>query len=670
MSTWTVLAAGALFVLILAFALARTGGRGSWWAAAWVSIYLSGVATALAVDIPAFSAVYPLFGTAFAVCFYAGARRFSDLPLQRWLLPAGAALGVARALLAVTAPFVVTQLTAVAMILASGVASGLELQRTARRLGDAPAARALAAALPAVGIASLIYEVWRDTQLVVPMPTFVWLVVGIIVAGLQFAALFERDGLRVAAERATLAAVVDSVPVGLALVDGERRVRGLNATFRQLTQSDEGAEAAGERLFDRIGAAAALSRDTTADDTEIALGGGRRAISALRAVRAAAGKELGKLWVLRDVTVERRLEEDLRRARHLETIGRLAGGVAHDFNNQLTVVVGHAALLADSFAPSDERRAQLEEIARAAEHCAAITRDLLDYARQTPTRLAAVDLAEVAREAVSQLAATVPPELALRIEVASNAPLAHADRAQVRRVIDNLLANAAAAVGPRGCVTVAIAASQERSGCVELAIADDGPGMSDEVRERVFEPFFTTRREAGGTGLGLSIVYGIVSAHGGDVHVEAGATRGSRFVTTWPVTQQAAPAPRTSRPARDGVRSVLLVEDERAVRELIASALREVGHRVLEFADGESACEVAGRLGAIDVALVDFSLPGVRGDRVIEELHKQCPGVPALLMSGHLDQPSDYAGAFLAKPFRMDELLEALSLTWAPHSRA
>ena len=367
--------------------------------------------------------------------------------------------------------------------------------------------------------------------------------------------------------------------------------------------------------------------------------------------------------MLRDVTIERQLETELRLARQLETVGRLAGGVAHDFNNQLTVVLGNAALLESAFAAEDPRASQLKDIQLAAEHCAAITRDLLAFARQSPSQRGAVDLAELMREAVAQRRRHSPPEVAIRISVKPGVPHAHADRAQLRRVLDNLLANAVEAVSGSGTVEVSVRASQAMAGQLELAVSDDGPGMSDEVRERIFDPFFTTKRDSGGTGLGLAIVHGIVAAHGGAVHVETSPQGGARFVTTWPAssggTERELHGARVIRSAR-GL-SVLVVEDEPGVRRLVAAALRDAGHHVVEFATAEQAeGALSAGLGRIDIAIVDLSLPGKSGAAFIDELAKHRPALPALLMSGHFTPPESSTIPFLAKPFRAQELLAAV----------
>ncbi len=651
MSWPIVLQAGALVLAIVFFSLWRLDRhRGGWWALAWPSLYASGLFFRLSENSDWARPLYPLFGTAFAAFLYAGSRAFANLPRSHGWIAVAIAAGVVRIALVELGSVAATQVGAVLVTSAAALGSAAHIGPPAFRRCGGISERMLAVSLGVLPAASAYFELSRARGESSAEALFIWLIAGAITAALQLAALFEQAARKVFEDRATLEALVDSVPIGLALVDSHGRVTRQNSEFAALS-SLSGGEPAGSL---------ATSDAASELGTEVSVHGNGRAISLQRPVRGAHGEEIGRLWMLRDVTVERRLEEELRRARHLETIGRLAGGVAHDFNNQLTVVLGNTALLEDEFPRGDARAEQLADIARAAEHCAAITRDLLDFARQSPSQRAAIDLGALARETVERLERGKAAGVTLRLSLDAEAPRAHADLTQLRRVLDNMLANALTAVGTRGVIEVAVVASPHIAGQVEMSVADDGPGMSEAVRERVFDPFFTTRRDTGGSGLGLAIVHGIVSAHGGTVHVETSPSGGARFVTSWPAAHGDAPLELRvgAFPAPSRGHAVLLVEDEAGVRRLLATALRGASNRVIEFGDAESALQalVVG-LERIDIAVVDLSLPGQNGDSLIAELRKRRPGLPVLLMSGHVAHPAALDVPFLAKPFRASELL-------------
>ncbi len=691
MSLPLVFGAGGFFLLVAVLVLSRLEPErgGALWAAAWGSLYASGMLFQLSAQLPWLAAFYPICGTLFSGLLYAGACRFAGRSPPRWLAPTVVAVSLARAVVGLALPPLFTQVGGVLTIGGAALGAAWEVSRGAAVRGAGSAERGLAWALPLIAVTAAAYETGRRLGADDGVGLSLWLLTALFVMGLQVAALFERAGRQMARalverdaqaaalqaehrrleeERATLAALVDSVPAGLALVSTDGAVRRFNGELASLlglaadaTTLDRPFAELARRMREQLDGASDF--ELSEDPVELAFEKGRRAISQLRAVHDAAGEVIGQLLVLRDVTSERRLEADLWRARQLETIGRLAGGVAHDFNNQLTVILGNASLLRGSLAPSDPRCAQLEDVERAAEQCAAIARDLLDFARQSPTRPTAVDLAQLFHELAGRSASRLPPGVGVHVEVDAEVPAVLADRVQLERAVQNLVSNAADAVGERGTITLSARVAPDPPLRVELAISDDGKGMDEATRERIFDPFFTTKPPGRGTGLGLGIVYGIVTAHGGTVTVETSPGRGARFVTTWPVAppenprEPGAPAPE---PSSRGSSVALLVEDEAGVRRWVAATLRDAGYRVLEHASAEGALEDLGdELDAVDLGIIDFTLPGMPGVMLIDELRKRRPELPVLLISGRLAPAIDSGIPFLAKPFRGADLLAA-----------
>jgi signal transduction histidine kinase len=352
------------------------------------------------------------------------------------------------------------------------------------------------------------------------------------------------------------------------------------------------------------------------------------------------------------------------RTERLRALGEMAGGVAHDFNNVLAVVVGRAQLLQRQVESSDLRR-QLEIIERVAQDGAQTVRRIQEFARMRRTRpWQRVDLTEVVREVVeatrprwSDQAQARGVTYAMRLDL-SPVPAVIGDAAELREGLLNLLFNALDAMPQGGSLTFSTGIDGDRVVCV---VADTGVGMSDEVRQRCFEPFFTTKAEQG-TGLGLSIAYGIVTRHGGEIEVWSRPSQGSRFTVRLPIGTEM-PPPVTSPPPPRAGRSarILVVEDEASVRDMLADVLSGQGHDVVARADGASALE---RLDGppFDLALVDLSMPGMSGWDVARALRAAQPLVPIALVTGWGDQ-IDFGEArergidyLIAKPFNVDDM--------------
>jgi signal transduction histidine kinase len=371
------------------------------------------------------------------------------------------------------------------------------------------------------------------------------------------------------------------------------------------------------------------------------------------------------------------LEEQLRQAMKMEAVGRLAGGVAHDFNNILTGILGYADLLLRSLPPEDPSRAEIREIASAGERAADLTRQLLAFSRKQLIAPKVLDLNEVLANSQRMLTRIIGEDVRLLFVPGENLGRVRADPGQIEQVLINLAVNARDAMPDGGTLTVETAdavidAAYARTQVgvtpgvyVRLAVSDSGHGMTPEVKAHLFEPFFTTKEKGKGTGLGLSTVYGIVRQNGGFVHVYSEPGRGSTFRIYFPRVEDAADAlPLTAPPtAPRGTETILLVEDEEMVRRLVARVLGELGYRILTAADGGEAQSVSGaEPGRIDLLLTDVIMPGMNGKELFAHLAVARPGLRTLFMSGYTENAIAHHGVldpgtrFLPKPFTIEHL--------------
>jgi two-component system cell cycle sensor histidine kinase/response regulator CckA len=394
------------------------------------------------------------------------------------------------------------------------------------------------------------------------------------------------------------------------------------------------------------------------------------------AVRDGHGEIVGLLGVARDITERRSLEEQLRQSQKMEAVGQLAGGVAHDFNNLLTVIQGSASFLEESLPAPDERRADVEEIQRAAERAAALTRQLLAFSRKQILAVRVLHLGDVVAEVTPMLRRLLGESIDLRTEI-GNRSLTKTDPGQLQQVIINLAVNARDAMAEGGQLTLETADveideafarlhSPIRPGPhVMLAVSDTGHGIDAATQKRIFEPFFTTKPLGQGTGLGLATVYGIVQQTGGTIWVESEVGRGTTFKVYLPKTSDAAlapPAPNAA-PLPDGTESVLLVEDEGTVRQFVHRVLGRRGYNVHVEGDPVKAIEYAEAHGAaIDLILSDVILPHMNGKAMVTRLRQAHPEARVLYMSGYTDHAIVNQGVldpdtpFLQKPFTADAL--------------
>lgn len=538
-------AAAVFFVIGMSLVTFRLGRRegGAEWAAGWVCLYVSGAFAVAAQQWPSFGPLYPLFGTAFAGLLFLGATRFADLAIPRWVIPLIIATGIARALSQPFVSYAAVQGQAFLVLLAGTVGAIWAIRQRRGRADVTIWEIVLCWSLLLIPIA---HGGFAASQLLIgdaTMALVVWLVVGIWVAGLQSGSLLARAAGRAEEARDTLATLVDAVPAGLALGDRDGRIRATNPAFVELLRApnrnslvgrpfDEASSALAEALLDPGDLDLARS-----EHQELRLRDGRIVILDQRAVQGRTGREAGKLWLLRDVTEERRLAEALDRSRRLETLGRLAGGVAHDFNNKLTVILGGAALLRPIVEKAEPRRRErLDDLETAAQYCANLTRDLLDFAKKTPREPRQIAPAEYLNKLADRFQRDMPRGVTLEASIEPDTPSLEADPLQLERVLTNLVYNARDALGSTG--KIEIHARPHGEDTVAITVRDDGPGMDAATSERAFDPFFTTKGPGGGTGLGLAIVFSLVESNGGEVSVETSPGGGAAFLTVWPRFRQ------------------------------------------------------------------------------------------------------------------------------------
>ncbi|PYO71848.1 MAG: hypothetical protein DMD64_13325 [Gemmatimonadetes bacterium] len=387
---------------------------------------------------------------------------------------------------------------------------------------------------------------------------------------------------------------------------------------------------------------------------------------------------LVRVWgTQRDVTEQRQLEEQFRQSQKMEAVGQLAGGIAHDFNNLLTAILGNTQLLLRDLPPGDAKRGDVEEIRKASERAASLTRQLLAYSRRQMLQPEVLNLNGVVAEMDKMLRRLIGEHIALVTVLAPDLGHVRADPNQLEQVIVNLAVNARDAMAQGGTLTIETANvdldatyAQTHLGSVPgpytmLAVTDTGVGMDAGVRAHLFEPFFTTKEVGRGTGLGLATVYGIVKQSDGYISVYSEVGRGSSFKIYLPriATPSDAPVgPQRGRPAR-GNETVLVVEDEPAVLTLSRRALETQGYVVLAASDATAALRIVERHGGtIHLLVTDVVMPGLSGRELADKLAAQRPGIRVLYMSGYpgdavVEHGSLPAGsAFLQKPFSPDSL--------------
>jgi signal transduction histidine kinase len=375
----------------------------------------------------------------------------------------------------------------------------------------------------------------------------------------------------------------------------------------------------------------------------------------------------------------RTLEDQLRQAQKMEAVGQLAGGVAHDFNNMLTAILGYAELLTEQIGPDKPIGADLREIRAAAERAAALTKQLLAFSRKQVLALVPLDLSGVIRNLEPMLRRLIGERIRITTALADGLSPVMADATQLEHLVINLSVNARDAMAHGGVLTLATGnvtldqafavthPGAKAGSYAMLSVADTGIGMPQDVMKRVFEPFYTTKERGHGTGLGLAAVYGTVKQLGGYIGVESLPERGSTFTIYLPTTTR--PIDRSAVSLSDaaprvGTETVLLVEDEAGVRTFVRTVLRRFGYRVLEADSAETALNLVAHVdGPIDLLLTDVVLPGLDGRELALQLTRDRPSLRVLFMSGYASALTTVDGFLLPgahlleKPFTAQALL-------------
>jgi PAS domain S-box-containing protein len=443
--------------------------------------------------------------------------------------------------------------------------------------------------------------------------------------------------------------------------------------------------AARDRLIENLGRATRAGRHLFS--TQIIRGDGLVGPVEVSARATGDSPEAPLVCIVRDITaravafpVERlRLEDEIRKlhlqllqAQKLEAVGLLASGMAHDFNNLLNVIMGYTELLARSLAEADSRRTRIEHILQAAARAGTLTRSLLAFGRKPVRQARVIDFNTLVRETEWMLRRLIGEDVELVLRLGPDVGSVKVDPGQLEQVLLNLAVNARHAMLRGGTLTLATdTASPDHPGesaggdHVRLTVTDNGVGMDAETQARIFEPFFTTRNREEGSGLGLATVAGIVQQSGGVIEVESELGEGTTFRVYLPRVDEAPePAP-TPRPARLGPRgheTLLLVEDQAPLREILCEALQLLGYRVLVAPDGEAAIATARRhRGRIDLLVTDVVMPRLDGCELARRLSAERPGLRVLYLSGHGLDTATRRGmvegsTLLEKPFSTETL--------------
>jgi two-component system, cell cycle sensor histidine kinase and response regulator CckA len=405
----------------------------------------------------------------------------------------------------------------------------------------------------------------------------------------------------------------------------------------------------------------------------------------LSPIRNAEGEIIGASSIQRDISERRRAEEALRQAAKMEAIGVLAGGLAHDFNNQLYAVSGFAHFIGRDPGLSPSSRQDLIELQKVAERMASLTRQLLAFARQQVLSPETLDLNIAVEETLPMLRRLIGSNTTVELKLAPGPKWVRVDRAQLVQVLLNLVINARDAMAEGGTIVVRTTTHEVRPGRVfdrvrtmveagayaELSVSDSGKGIAQEHLPHIFEPFYTTKEVGMGTGLGLATVEGIVAQSGGYIQVDSAVGQGTAIRILLPLAAEPMVQPRAggqSRTAGESRGRILVVEDEDSVRLVVMRTLQETGYEVLGAANGTEALEELDEIGgAVNLVLSDVVMPGMSGRQLAAELSRRYHQIPIVWMSGHTREAELQKGQvgadepFLHKPVATDLLLETIA---------
>jgi len=518
--------------------------------------------------------------------------------------------------------------------------------------------------------------------------------------GLAHALVIKRgpgQGDEAGAAELRFARLFHSAPIAIATLDKEGAISATNAAFARLfaAAADEGRKVSLEDLVEpeshqalRHALDAALAHQSLIEPVDIAFAGGRERSGRLylSPIEQTESESEAAIAYAFDTTEQRALEMQIAQGQKMQAIGQLAGGIAHDFNNMLTAIIGFSDFLLMNHRPTDPAFQDIMNIKQNANRAAGLVRQLLAFSRQQTLRPQVLQLGDVLSELSILLSRLLGENIELKLDQASGLWPVKADLHQFEQVIINLAVNSRDAMPGGGKLTIRTANVDERESrelgslqilpgeYVLIEVRDTGCGMSEEVKQKIFEPFFSTKEVGRGTGLGLSTVFGIVKQSGGYIHVESEEGRGTAMCVYLPRHQEA-PGEVEPRPERrvekpkdlTGRGTVLLVEDEDAVRSFAARALGQRGYQVLEASTGTEALDVfESHQGDVDLVLSDVVMPEMDGPTLMAKLRRDRPDLKIIFISGyaedsfrkHLADNEDFM--FLQKPFDLKELAAAV----------
>jgi len=381
------------------------------------------------------------------------------------------------------------------------------------------------------------------------------------------------------------------------------------------------------------------------------------------------------LRVTRDISARKRVEERLHESQNLSSIGVLAGGIAHEFNNLISGIQGAVEMLSLHVAENPQARTYMDVILRMGNRAAELTHQLLAYARQGKYTPAVIPIRPLVAETVAVLRASLPAGVELSVAVEEGLPPVYADPVQLKQVVTGLCLNALEAMPGGGRLSVRAGREPEGTRIV-MEVSDTGSGMDEGTMSRIFDPFFSTKSV--GRGMGLAAIRGIVENHGGEIHVSSCPGEGSKFTILLPASVERRKSVRhATRSPRPGSGRILLADDEPDVRAVVRAMLESLGYSVLEAGDGREAVDLfRQRHAEIDLVLLDLVMPRLTGEAALAEMRRIAPGVRAILASGY-DESGRIGeivaagfGGFLQKPFRRqdlgDKVAEILGVPCAP----
>jgi two-component system cell cycle sensor histidine kinase/response regulator CckA len=504
--------------------------------------------------------------------------------------------------------------------------------------------------------------------------------------------LFDRSEAGSLAQSSNLQTLLDVLPVGLALVDRDGRFLTMNQAFRQAA----GIKGASLPIYpgdlvvkeDKAPVADAVRRNARgpamSGDLAVRLSGQSTEPVALTIAGLRGLGDAAVLLLLKDNSEEAKLKRQVAQATKMQVVGQLAGGVAHDFNNILTAIIGHCDLMLMRHTPGDSDYDDIQQIKSNSNRAAGLTRQLLAFSRQQTLRPQVLQLPDVVSEVSHLLKRLLGETVELVVKHGRNLGPVRADPGQLEQVIVNLAVNARDAMADTSGGTLTIQTYSVKADQVAelgsdilpiadysaLSVTDTGCGIPPSVLGKIFEPFFTTKEVGKGTGLGLSTVYGIVKQSGGFIFADSKVGQGTRFVIYLPVHREEAGATRSRKVGKAkqdelwGSGTVLLVEDEPMVRSVAERALTRHGYTVICADNGEDALEVLDRGEEIDLLISDVVMPGMDGPTMVREARKTRPDLKILFMSGYAEEQLRNSidiehVNFLPKPFSVTQLAEA-----------